>query len=312
MQAPSLSLRSTSVRRFSGSKIEETVLENLCSNLLHLEAHSCLHLLHLICMFLVFLTTCCNRSSLKPARPMRDGRPFASPPFRRLAGRGSLFRGFTFRWALQFAFSLTRCLTLQDTTPYSGEDTLYECGRPCDKLSCLFFTALWLRQSQSTLVQDIQPAKDIDLTCYKTLPIKSVTCLQVEPMSLEWPVALNAGSDQSSPSSSHGELQDEHPKDALPAPPHSRWRRDALQPLQLQRDSLDRNTRVHIPDGGLRCVTWNTRGLIGSVSTSQISRELKLNYFKRLVENNNVICLQEVHGKDEFLQAIQVWAPRFS
>ena len=93
------------------------------------------------------------------------------------------FRVFTFRWALQFAFSLTRCLTLQDTTPYSGEDTLYECGRPCDKLSCLFFTALWLRQRQSTLVQDIQPAKDIDLTCYKTLPIKTVTCLQVEPMS---------------------------------------------------------------------------------------------------------------------------------
>ena len=67
-----------------------------------------------------------------------------------------------------------------------------------------------------------------------------------------------------------------------------------------------------LPDGGLRCVTWNTRGLIGSVSTSQISKELKLGCFKRLIENNNVICLQEVHGKDEFLQAIQVWAPRFS
>ena len=68
---------------------------------------------------------------------------------------------------------------------------------------------------------------------------------------------------------------------------------------------------VHILDGGLRCVTWNTRGLNGSVSSSQISKELKLNYFRRLVENKSVICLQEVHGKDEFLQAIQVWAPRF-
>ena len=27
--------------------------------------------------------------------------------------------------------------------------------------------------------------------------------------------------------------------------------------------------------------------------------------------DNNNICRQEVHGKDEFLQAIQVWAPRF-
>ena len=95
--------------------------------------------------------------------------------------------------------------------------------------------------------------------------------------------------------------------------PHLRWRRGALQPPQSQRDGLDRNTRVHVPDDGLRCVSWNTRGLIRSVCTSQISRELKLNYFKRLIENNNVvICLQEVYGKDEFLQATQVWAPRFS
>ena len=27
--------------------------------------------------------------------------------------------------------------------------------------------------------------------------------------------------------------------------------------------------------------------------------------------NNNIVCLQEVHGKDEFLQASQVLAPRF-
>ena len=33
--------------------------------------------------------------------------------------------------------------------------------------------------------------------------------------------------------------------------------------------------------------------------------------FSRLIENNNIICLNEVHGKDDFLQAIQVLAPRF-
>ena len=42
----------------------------------------------------------------------------------------------------------------------------------------------------------------------------------------------------------------------------------------------------------------------------QRNREIKLKYLKRLVDNNN-ICLQEVHGKDEFLQAIQVLSPRF-
>ena len=62
--------------------------------------------------------------------------------------------------ALEFAFSLARSLTLQDVTL-----PLHECGRPCDTLSCLFFTAPWLQKSQSILMQ-VQLTKDIDLTCY--------------------------------------------------------------------------------------------------------------------------------------------------
>ena len=41
------------------------------------------------------------------------------------------------------------------------------------------------------------------------------------------------------------------------------------------------------------------------------NRELKLKYLKRLFDANNMLRLQEVHGKDEYLQAIQVLAPRF-
>ena len=41
-------------------------------------------------------------------------------------------------------------------------------------------------------------------------------------MSLEWPVAPIAGSDQSSPASSHEDPNDEHPDGALPAPSYSR------------------------------------------------------------------------------------------
>ena len=85
-QVPSLSLLSTSVRRSEGSSKRRG--ENQCSNLLLWETDRCLPLLLLICMFLVFLPTCCNRPSLKPARSMCDGRRFASPPLRRLAGRG--------------------------------------------------------------------------------------------------------------------------------------------------------------------------------------------------------------------------------
>ena len=134
------------------------------SNLFHMETDSCLLLLLLICVFLVFQMECCNRSSLKPEWPMCDGRPFASPLFCRLAGRGPFFSGFPFRWALQLTVSLARCLTYT--------------------MSCLSFTALSLHQSQSALLQEIQPARDINLICYKTLPTKSVTCLQVGPLPL--------------------------------------------------------------------------------------------------------------------------------
>ena len=175
---------------------------------------------------------------------------------------------------------------------------------PCHTSVCLYFTALWRRQSQSILIQEFQQPKDIDLSCYKTLPTKSITCLQVGPCPL-------SGSDQYGPSSSYEDLPEEHPEDALPSHPHLSWRRGALQPPHGQQDGADRNACIHLPDGGLRCVTWNIWGLHGSVFQSQRNREQKLNYFGQLVENTDVICLQEVHGKNEFLQAIQVWAPRF-
>ena len=95
---PVLSLRSTSVHRISTSRIAETAWENQCSILRLWETDKCLPLLLLLCMFLVFLTTCCNKSSLKPC----DDRPFVSPLFR---GRGPFFRGFPIRWTLPFAFA---------------------------------------------------------------------------------------------------------------------------------------------------------------------------------------------------------------
>ena len=183
-------------------------------------------------MLLVFLTTCCSRSSLKLARPLCDGRPFASPLFRRLAGRGSFFRGFPFRWALQFVFSLVRCVTLQDAAPRQREDSLFECGRPHDTLSCLFFTALWLRQSQSISTMSILLATR---RCRPSLSraYKWGPC----PLSGQW-LYLQ---DLINPAL-HLPMKvhfDEHPGDARPAPPHPRWRRDALQPPLIQRATLE-------------------------------------------------------------------------
>ena len=39
--------------------------------------------------------------------------------------------------------------------------------------------------------------------------------------------------------------------------------------------------------------------------------EKKHVYFTRLTKNNDIICIQEMHGKDEFLHAIQALAPQF-
>ena len=196
--------------------------------------------------------------------------PFASPFFRRLAGRGAFFCGFPFRWVLHFAMSLARCLTLQDAAPCYWRCSQLECGRPHDTLSSLFSTALWLQRSQSKLVQEVQPAKDIDLNCYKTLPTKAITCLPMEVIFLEWPVAPPPECEQSCPSSSHEDSNDDDLENTLPAPPHSRWRRDALQPPQVQHDTAGRDTCGHFPDGGLehQGSRW-----VGSFLETQIVQE---------------------------------------
>ena len=48
---------------------------------------------------------------------------------------------------------------------------------------------------------------------------------------------------------------------------------------------------------------------IGFFETEKQSSKVK--NLKKLFDNNNILCLQEVHGKDEYLNAIQVLAPRF-
>ena len=49
---------------------------------------------------------------------------------------------------------------------------------------------------------------------------------------------------------------------------------------------------------------------LGSTASSQ-RREQKHIYLTRLAKNNDIICLQETHGKGEFRQAVQVLFPQF-
>ena len=209
--------RSTLAHMSAALKIEETGLENLCSNLPPLEVDKLLPLLHLICVFLVFLLKFCNGFSLKQTMLMCDGRPFASSPFCRLVSRGALFRGFPFRWVLHFVLSLTRSVMVHDATPCTREGSLSECVCTGETLSCLFFTDLWLQSIQSILVQETQSAKDIDLTCFKTFPIKAATCLRIGPMTLDWPVDPFTRFDHFRSSLSPEVPSDDHQRDALPA-----------------------------------------------------------------------------------------------
>ena len=62
---------------------------------------------------------------------------------------------------------------------------------------------------------------------------------------------------------------------------------------------------------GVCDVVLGTAGVSLDRFSSQKNRKLKLKYFRKLFDNNNILCFQEVHGKDEYLHAIQVLAPQF-
>ena len=129
-------------------------------------------------------------------------------------------------------------------------------------------------------------------------------------MSLGWPLAPPRGLAHPGHLPSQDNASQERPGGAPLGPPRLRWRWDALQP-EVFRGNLAGSTCSHIPDGGFRCVSSNTGRLLGSPSSSQCSRERNHAYFTRLTGDNDVICLQETHGKDEFLQSIQVLVPQF-
>ena len=96
-------------------------------------------------------------------------------------------------------------------------------------------------------------------------------------VSLDWPVNPFGRCDPSRSSLPPDVPSGEQQRGAFPASTHSRWRQGALH-TQLQ--------IVHRPTGwdgcgsflseGLRCITWNTRRLVGSVFSRQRHTEFKL------------------------------------
>ena len=118
---------------------------------------------------------------------------------------------------------------------------------------------LWLRFSQSFVLQGTPSAKDVDLTCSLTFLLKDATCLPAGPTSLDWPVNPFSRSDSTGPLLPPDVPSGEQQRVALPASVHSRWRQDALhaQPQILQRTTGWDGCGPFLSEG-LRCITWNT------------------------------------------------------
>ena len=117
--------------------------------------------------------------------------------------------------------------------------------------------------------------------------------------SLKWSVAPTGRLDQSSLSLSQEDANGEHLENAHRAPPHLRWRRDVLEAPEIQILKAVFHALL-----GIRETYW-----IPSFTTTFQGK--KHNYFTRLTKNDDIICLQEIHEKDEFLQAIQALLPQF-
>ena len=94
----------------------------------------------------------------------------------------------------------------------------------------------------------------------------------------------------------------------FPASVHSRWRQGArhFQPQLLQRTTGWKRCSTFLSEG-FRCIIRNTRGLVGSVFSRQRNREFKHEYLEKLFDNNNNLCVQEVHGKDEIFRRFRFW-----
>ena len=165
--------------------------------------------------------------------------------------------------------------------------------------------------NQPILVQETQSAKDFDMICPKMLPIKAATCLKEVPIPLDLPVDPFARFDFSRSSLSPEVASDEQQRGALPASTRSRWRQDALQSTPAAITTycrlgwvwpfpFGRHVMCHLEHQGSR---W--------IFLLQRKTESKPTFRKKLFDANNIVRLQEVRGNDEYLQAVEVLAPRF-
>ena len=237
---------------------------------------------------------CCNRLLLlkqalwlRIARSMCDGRPFASSPFRRMASRGlSFLCGLLFFVAFASAFCLCRFLSLHDKVPRCREITQTQCSRPHGTRTCHLHT-FGFGKCQPILAQ-AQHSSEPDMVCHSLL-FQPYDVLSSRTFSHERPLAQPGGlfHVQLEHSPSHEDANRDRPEDAQFGLPHQRvlW------------DHSARDTCFHIPSGGLRCISWNTRGFFGFTCFLTTVQGTEA-YLPHTAKNNHFSSLQEPHGKD--------------
>ena len=136
-------------------------------------------------------------------------------------------------------FLLIRGVALHESSSFSKGNSLGDCDRACDPLSCLLVTALWLRCSQSLVVQETPSVKDVDLTCSIAFLFRDATCLPIGPMSLDWRVNPFGRSESSGLSLPPDAPSDGLRRVALPASERSRWYRvGSVWPFPFRRSAL--------------------------------------------------------------------------
>ena len=156
---------------------------------------------------------------------------------------------------------LCRRLSLQDQVPRYGEGSHTQYSRQYD--TCYLNTAIWLGKCRSILTHS-QHSSELDMICCRASPFCPSTCL---PVGLVLLASLGAPAHLGH-SPSQEDAGRDRPGSAPLGPPQVRGRRDVLQPPEVLRDELAGSTCAHIPDEGSRCVSWNTRGLLGSPASN--------------------------------------------
>ena len=217
--------------------------------------------------------------------------------------------GILIWWPLLLLVSLCRRLPPHDQVTCKREIAQTHCSHPYDTLTCYFHTAIWIGKCQSILTQ-AQHSSELGVVCYRAFLFCPSTCLPVGPVSLGWPLAppgrlVHLGQLPSQVNASRDRLEALLSSTATLATGCSSTTRSYCGAIQPE---------IHVPMFRMEALDAFL-GIREGSSALLLPRNVpgagNMPILHALPENNDVICLQETHGKDQFPQAVQVLVSQF-